>query len=104
MSEDLNKLRDLAESLLEGQTGFADFAAFAQAQEEFQALTNPEETISLLARLQAAEERAEKLVKTLVTIRDLKAFGADADALADLIVDIRQYARAALPLMGGDRG
>lgn len=147
MSEDLNKLRELAEAATPGPwfeietessvsydpiidededsdgdrtylTGWADIGSAegdapvvivpgfrndlsmtetdVEANAAFIAAFNPATALSLLSRIQAAEERAEGLIKTLTTIRDLKAFGADADALEDLVADIRQYARAAL--------
>jgi len=44
----------------------------------------------------AALRRVEKLEAALKCIRDAKAFGADVDALDDLIRDNRQTARQAL--------
>lgn len=60
MSEDLNKLRELAESLQAGSAGFVRSRDFLNARHDFIDAANPAVILELFSRLQAAEERAGK--------------------------------------------
>lgn len=69
MSEDLNKLRELAESLQAGSAGFVRSRDFLNARHDFIDAANPAVILELFSRLQAAEERAEKLEGAMLNVQ-----------------------------------
>lgn len=70
MSEDLNKLRELAESLQAGSAGFVRSRDFLNARHDFIDAAKPAVILDLFSRLQAAEERAERADAALRVISD----------------------------------
>lgn len=85
MIEDLNKLRELAESLQAGSAGFVRTRDFLNARHDFIAAFNPATALSLLSRLQAAEERAEKLEGALAVVRMSRGWQYMSDETKALI-------------------